>query len=66
VDAHTFEIRAVYPTGPRPNGVALNTDRQIAAVATIGDESRDPSCWWSASATTGAGCYRCQGDPDGA
>jgi YVTN family beta-propeller protein len=42
VDALTLKTRAIYPTGPRPNGVAFHPGRQLAAVACIGDESHEP------------------------
>ena len=39
VDGDTLETRAVFGTGLRPNGVAIVPDRQLAAVACIGDET---------------------------
>ena len=41
-DARTLRTRAVYPTGPRPNGVAFCSHLQLVAVATIGDETCGP------------------------
>jgi DNA-binding beta-propeller fold protein YncE len=42
VDAQTLQTRAVYPTGARPNGVALVAGRKLAVVACIGDEDESP------------------------
>lgn len=42
VDARTLQTRAVYPTGARPNGVALVAVRKLAVVACIGDEDEAP------------------------
>ncbi len=42
VDAETLRTRAIHPTGPRPNGVAFSPGRQLAVVATIGDEAIGP------------------------
>jgi len=39
LDADTFETRAVFDTGPLPNGVAIVARRNLAIVACIGDES---------------------------
>jgi hypothetical protein len=39
VDAETFKTRAVFKTGPRPNGVAVVPEHQFAVAACIGDES---------------------------
>lgn len=40
VDGDTLETRAVYSTGLRPNGVAIVSDRRLAVVACIGDETK--------------------------
>jgi DNA-binding beta-propeller fold protein YncE len=42
VDAATFKIRAIYPTSPRPNGVAFHAGRQLAVAACIGDDTQGP------------------------
>jgi DNA-binding beta-propeller fold protein YncE len=42
VDAQTLKTRAVFPTGARPNGVALVAARKLAVVACIGDEDNQP------------------------
>jgi YVTN family beta-propeller protein len=42
VDAATLRTLAIYPTGPRPNGVAFSPASQLVAVATIGDETCGP------------------------
>lgn len=42
VDARSLQTRAVYDTGPRPNGVALVPHRRLALVACIGDEDHGP------------------------
>jgi hypothetical protein len=42
VDAHTLETRAVFSTGPRPNGVAIVSHLRLAVVACIGDNIRGP------------------------
>jgi DNA-binding beta-propeller fold protein YncE len=39
VDAHSLETRAVFKTGPRPNGVAIVPRRGLAVAACIGDET---------------------------
>ena len=39
LDGETLETRAVFPTGPRPNGVAIKSHRRLAVVACIGDET---------------------------
>jgi DNA-binding beta-propeller fold protein YncE len=39
VDAHSLETRAVFQTGPRPNGVAIVPQRGLAVAACIGDEA---------------------------
>ena len=38
VDALSFETRAVFKTGPRPNGVAIAAKHGLAVAAAIGDE----------------------------
>ena len=42
IDAHTLETRAVFNTGPRPNGVAIVSHLRLAVVACIGDDIRRP------------------------
>lgn len=42
-DAETFEIRATFRTGPRPNGAAIVGKPGWAVVACIGDDSEGPS-----------------------
>jgi hypothetical protein len=42
VDARTLETRTVLNTGPRPNGVAIASSLQVAAVACIGDDTHTP------------------------
>jgi len=42
VDAHSLEARAVFKTGPKPNGVAIVSTLGLAIAASIGDESRGP------------------------
>ena len=42
IDAHTLETRAVFDTGPRPNGVAIVSRLKLAVVACIGDETHGP------------------------
>jgi hypothetical protein len=37
LDAHTLEPRAVFGTGPRPNGVAIVRQRRLAIAACIGN-----------------------------
>src|SRR5262249_13722350 len=39
LDGDTLETRAVFTTGPRPNGVAIISHRGLAVVACIGDET---------------------------
>lgn len=43
VDADTLATRAVFDTGPRPNGVALVPHLRLAIVACIGDEVHGPT-----------------------
>src|SRR5216683_4656064 len=42
LDAHTLETRAVFSTGPRPNGAAIVWHSRLAVVACIGDDIRGP------------------------
>jgi hypothetical protein len=42
LDAITLTTRAVFKTGPRPNGVAIVARRALAAVACIGDAEHAP------------------------
>src|ERR1700681_3003696 len=42
IDAHTLETRAVFSTGPRPNGVAIVSHLRLAVIACIGDNIRGP------------------------
>jgi DNA-binding beta-propeller fold protein YncE len=42
LDALSLETRAVFKTGPRPNGVAIVPKQGWAIVATIGDETHNP------------------------
>ena len=42
VDAPTLEKRAIFETGPRPNGVAIVSKAQLAVVASIGNGLRGP------------------------
>ena len=42
IDAHTLETRAVFNTGPRPNGVAIVSHLRLAVVACIGDDIHGP------------------------
>ncbi len=42
LDAHSLETRAVFNTGPRPNGVAIVSHLRLAVVACIGDDIRGP------------------------
>jgi DNA-binding beta-propeller fold protein YncE len=39
LDAQTLETRAIFQTGPRPNGVAIVSRQGLAIVACIGDDS---------------------------
>jgi hypothetical protein len=38
LDAHSLETHAVLKTGPRPNGVAIVPEQDLAIVASIGDD----------------------------
>ena len=42
VDAVGLKTRAVFKTGPKPNGVAIASPRGLAIAASIGDESEGP------------------------
>lgn len=41
-DAATYEIKAVFPSGPRPNGAAIVRHRNIGIAACIGDADQGP------------------------
>jgi len=43
VDAHGLQTRAVFKTGPRPNGVAIVTSRGFAIAASFGDNNQGPT-----------------------
>jgi hypothetical protein len=43
VDADTLATRAVFDTGPRPNGVALVPHLRLGIVACIGDDAHSPA-----------------------
>jgi DNA-binding beta-propeller fold protein YncE len=42
VDAISLETRAVFKTGPKPNGVAIASPRGLAIAASIGDATQGP------------------------
>jgi len=42
VDALSLETRAVFKTGPKPNGVTIVSPQGLAIAASIGDESHGP------------------------
>jgi len=42
VEASSLETRAVFKTGPKPNGVAIAARQGLAIAASIGDASRGP------------------------
>ena len=42
VDAATLETRSVWPTAPRPNGVAITFSAKLAVAACIGDATHGP------------------------
>jgi DNA-binding beta-propeller fold protein YncE len=42
VDAQSLETKAVFETGPRPNGVAIVARRSLALAASIGESDRRP------------------------
>jgi hypothetical protein len=43
LDAATYELKGVFPSGPRPNGAALVKRKGIGIVACIGDAQQGPS-----------------------
>jgi hypothetical protein len=43
LDAVTYETRAVFKTGPRPNGAAIVKAKNLGIVACIGDDSAKPT-----------------------
>ena len=43
LDAATFETKAVFKTGPKPNGAAIVTHKGLGIVACIGDEREGPT-----------------------
>lgn len=43
VNAQTLEVNARIPAGPRPNGVAIAPEKNLAVVACIGNESIQPT-----------------------
>jgi hypothetical protein len=43
LDAATFETKAVFKTGPRPNGAAIIASKGLGVVACIGDERKGPT-----------------------
>src|SRR4029077_18736660 len=43
LDAATYETRAVFKTGPRPNGAAIVKQKKLGIVACIGDDSAGPT-----------------------
>jgi len=42
LDAGTLQTRAVFPTAPRPNGVAITSSAQFGIAACIGDAAHGP------------------------
>jgi DNA-binding beta-propeller fold protein YncE len=42
LDAATLETRSVFPTAPRPNGVAISSTARLAIAACIGDDAHEP------------------------
>jgi len=42
-DAATYNVKAVFPSGPRPNGAAIVKDRGIGIAACIGDAQQGPT-----------------------
>jgi DNA-binding beta-propeller fold protein YncE len=42
IDAISLETRAVFKTGPKPNGVAIAGPQRLAIAASIGDENQGP------------------------
>jgi len=43
LDAETYRVRAVFPSGPRPNGAAILKRRGIGIAACIGDAHQGPA-----------------------
>src|SRR5215813_1433880 len=43
LDAATYETKAVFETGPRPNGAAIIKQKNLGIVACIGDDSAGPT-----------------------
>ena len=43
LDAATYETKAVFKTGPRPNGAAIVKRRDLGIVACIGDDNAGPT-----------------------
>src|SRR6267142_7078898 len=43
LDAATYDIKGVFPSGPRPNGAAILKRRGIGIVACIGDAQQGPT-----------------------
>jgi DNA-binding beta-propeller fold protein YncE len=43
LDADTLETVAIFDTGPRPNGAAIVSRKQLAVAACIGDEKEGPT-----------------------
>jgi hypothetical protein len=43
LDAATYKIKAVFPTGPRPNGAAIVKRKSIGIAACIGDMHQGPT-----------------------
>jgi hypothetical protein len=43
LDATTYETRATFKTGPRPNGAAIIKAKELSVVACIGDDSTTPT-----------------------
>jgi len=42
LDAVTLQTRSVFPTAPRPNGVAITSSARLAIAACIGDAANEP------------------------
>jgi DNA-binding beta-propeller fold protein YncE len=42
-DAATYEVKAVFPSGPRPNGAAIIKNKGIGIAACIGDAQQGPT-----------------------
>jgi DNA-binding beta-propeller fold protein YncE len=42
LDAATLRTRSVFPTAPRPNGVAITSSANLAIAACIGDDTNEP------------------------